>query len=94
MSKEIETHKLYTVCPSCGHSLRHHTAIGGDEEERAPEKNDLNVCSNCGAWNKFDEQLKLVGLTQQEKDSLEPEMRIPMEKATEFIRKENNKNLN
>lgn len=59
----MQTKLTESKCASCGHILDTATGV---EEGTTPSVNDLTVCVYCGELHRFDEDLKLVLLTEEE----------------------------
>lgn len=54
------------ACPICGHALDAASAIGATAIYAEPRAGDLNVCIECGGWLKFDGELRLLRLDEQD----------------------------
>ncbi len=68
---EIVTHRLPTlICPtqSCGKALDAHT--GGANK---PEPGDLSICAYCIGWLRYDEELNLREVTDEDLAELSDE---------------------
>lgn len=81
MAKEKQT------CPTCGYLIDAHTAT--DESEDKPQPNDISICFKCGAWNKFNQDLKIVTLPTEERDMLDEHILLEMEKISGRIQARN-----
>lgn len=53
------------VCPGCGFQIEVHVDV--EKTDNQPRKNDLCVCTNCGEWYKYNNKLKLIPFTAEEK---------------------------
>jgi hypothetical protein len=58
-------HKVITdPCPNCGYEIHMHSNT--KEDESGPAPNNLSLCYQCLTLIKFDNDLKLVKLTEDE----------------------------
>lgn len=82
MSDKI--HKLEQAsCPSCGYVIDAHSNT--DDDESMPKPDDLSVCAKCAAWNKFDKNLKLVPLTDEDKLNCDDEILVELKRVSAQI---------
>ena len=51
-------------CPKCG--VQHDAATASDGSGIGPVKGDLSICVDCGSINVFDDDLKLVTITEEQ----------------------------
>lgn len=78
----ITTHLEKDTCPSCGKILDAASPVDG---ESAPGPNDLVICIHCFSWNKYGEDMKLVSLTQEEIDNMDPVMQKELDETRSTI---------
>jgi hypothetical protein len=57
-------------CPKCGYNLSAATSDVG----ATPEPGDYSICIECYAFLRFDDNLKLIALTEEELDELPQEI--------------------
>jgi hypothetical protein len=77
-------HRLeQTSCPSCGYVID--SCSNTDDAESMPTPNDLSVCAACGAWNKFDENLKLATLTPKDQLNCDKEVLAELKRVSDLI---------
>lgn len=76
------THLDQDECPACKKRLDAASPVDG---ESVPSPNDLTVCVYCGAWNKYGEDMKLLPLTQEERDTLDPVLQKELEEVSAKI---------
>lgn len=69
-------------CPQCGYHIDDHFSLDPDA---IPSKDDLSVCMKCGEWNKFDENLKLVLLTTEERAGMEPSLLFELQQISTSV---------
>jgi hypothetical protein len=50
-----------TLCPTCGHKL---DAATGLDHDHKPSPGDLSVCIQCGEILEFDEEIKLILISE------------------------------
>jgi len=80
------THLEGNHCPNC---LTFLNAASPLERDVAPKENDLSVCFRCGQLLKFNKDLKLVKLTDEELKHIKKEDFMAYEtliKTSEFIK--------
>ncbi len=59
----LKSHVPLHLCPCCGATLDAVASVGGDY---TPSPDDFSVCIECGAYVKFDKDLRIVELTDEE----------------------------
>lgn len=69
-------------CPVCKTDLDMASPVDG---ESVPGPNDLTVCIQCGAWNKYNEDMKITTLTQEERDNMDPVLQKQMDEVSAKI---------
>jgi hypothetical protein len=84
MGSNEHTKSLVAKCPSCGYKIDGHSAIDGGEDK--PKKDDLSICFKCAVVNKYDEDLQLVLLTEEELTTMDPVMQAEVQKNVEKIK--------
>lgn len=57
-------------CPNCGHTLSAATS----DINATPESGDCSICIECYTFLQFDDNLKLLALTEDEIDELPQEL--------------------
>lgn len=71
-------------CAHCEEILDMHDCTS--EEGATPSPEDITICSKCGEWNKFNQELKLEKLSDEEIAGLPPEVLEDMQKATDLVK--------
>lgn len=75
-------------CPKCGYKMDTHTSANDPSE--TPSPNDISICLNCGTFNKFNEDLKLVEFTQEDLENTDSELRVEIERISQKIKSNKN----
>jgi hypothetical protein len=70
-------------CPSCGKQLNRVTGVDASE---APKPEDITICAGCAAVLKFDDQMKVVALSQEEMLALPTVMKAEIRFAQSVVR--------
>ena len=78
-------------CHSCFKLYEAHSDLNGESK---PQPGDFSICIGCGAFSKFDDDMKLVALTETDMQLLEkePEMLMQMQQCAFLIRQRNAQN--
>lgn len=53
-----------TYCKSCFHEINDHESATGEKSK--PFENDLSICISCGTLSRFDKNLNLIPLTDDQ----------------------------
>jgi hypothetical protein len=69
----------------CGYEVDMATDV--DSTGAVPKPKDVTICLNCGAWLKFNEDLKCIRFEAEDLLDLTDEQLNKMRRATEMIRK-------
>lgn len=69
-------------CPNCGHQLDGATCVF---EDVAPKPGDLSVCVRCKHWLRFNDDLTLRPMSQDDIDVLKPEEFKQLMRTTEAL---------
>lgn len=77
-------------CPKCGYEINSHSPLM-DPAVR-PQPGNALICSNCYTLNKYDENLDLVELTEEEKESFPPELMLEINMIIDKIKRGKNDN--
>lgn len=71
-------------CPQCGKLIN--GAISIDSSVAKPRSGDFSICVFCAQMLRFDDNLKLIELTQNEFNKLDNETKQTVESAIKFIK--------
>lgn len=70
-------------CPVCGKNLDAATSI--EKEEAVPGPGDLSICLYCATVSRFDDNLKLEQITNEEFAELPEELKTSIRKARDTV---------
>jgi hypothetical protein len=79
-----------TTCPKCGYEIDSHSPL--TDPTVKPEPGNANICSNCYSLNKYNSKLELVQLTQEDLDSIPPELMLEIEMIIDKLKRNKNDN--
>ncbi len=69
-------------CPKCGHMF---DACSGIDHDHGPKPEDLTLCINCGAYLRFDTELRLLVFPEAQLLDLKDETRLLLARARNAI---------
>lgn len=72
-------------CPYCDYEINAHSPL--TDPATIPKPGYVCICFNCYSINKYNEELQLVEMSQEEKDSLPGELMMEIESIIEKIKK-------
>ena len=77
-----------SVCPKCGHEMDRATGVSLDDEVvPKPEPGDSTICISCGEWLKFNGDLSLSRLTEEDIGMLSDEQFLLLQRIGSGLRK-------
>ena len=76
---------IRTVCPKCGYEINAHSPL--TDPAVMPQPGNASICYDCYNLNKYDDNLQLVELTEEERDSIPPELMLEIETIIDKIKR-------
>lgn len=74
-----------TKCPKCDYEINAHSPL--TDPAVRPEPGNAVICSNCYALSKYDENLDLVQLTEEEVQSFPPELMLEIDMIIDKLKR-------
>lgn len=75
--------KIHSNCPSCGKLLSGATSL--NEEDALPSPGDISVCMDCATILKFDNDLRLVAISNEEFAGYPEDIKKTVKKARNLL---------
>lgn len=84
----MKDYPLKNTCPICKYKFDMATSLPG-QKDVGPRPGDFNICFNCSGWLRFNDDMSLRTLIEDDFNDLEMDQFMSMKATSKFIKEKN-----